>query len=122
MPDRLAQQFHTFGRKPLDKVLNLLEPPLVRDEDEDGLAFRQLTYVERYVERLGCKSILVEHNYIDRDYMEDHSVFYSRSLHPYTNRCQRVHFFRAETGTVRAELQKFLASAIETKDHFVIER
>ena len=95
MSGRLEQEFRTFGRKSLDKVLELSEPPLVKDEDPDALAFRQLVYVERYLEDLGCKSILIEHDYIDRDYMEDHSVFYSRSLQPYPNRCQRVHFFSA---------------------------
>ena len=37
--------------------------------------------------------MLVEEHYIDRDHMEDHSVFYSRNLYPYSNFCRRVHFF-----------------------------
>jgi len=35
----------------------------------------------------------VEQHYIDRDHIEDHSVFYSKSLYPYPNFCCRVHFF-----------------------------
>jgi hypothetical protein len=115
MVGQLKQDFRAFGRKPLAQILGLSEPPLVRDDDPHGLAFRQLAYVERYLEDLGCKSVLIEHDYIDRDYMEDHSVFYSRSLQPYSNRCQRVHFFSAATQTVRAGLQKLLARGIEAK-------
>ena len=54
----------------------------------------QLEYLERYVQDLGCTSLLIESHYIDRDYIEDFSLFYSRSLHPYENHCRRIHFFR----------------------------
>jgi hypothetical protein len=115
MPSQLAQQFHAFGRRPLEKILRLEEPPLIRDEDPDGLAFRQLAYLERYAQDMGCKSILVERDYIDRDYMEDHSVFYSRSLQPFRNRCQRVHFFATDSQTARTELHRLLENVVHKK-------
>jgi len=55
---------------------------------------------------LDCKTVVVERHYIDRDYMEDHSVFYSKSLHGYPNYCQRLHFFRSNEKTLRTELRR----------------
>src|SRR3989442_1582913 len=54
---------------------------------------RQLRYIWEYLKLLNCRAIVVENHYIDRDYMEDHSVFYSRSLRDYPNFCRRLHFF-----------------------------
>jgi hypothetical protein len=39
--------------------------------------------------------VVVEEHYIDRDYIADHALFYSRSLCGYPNFCQRLHFFSA---------------------------
>ena len=78
-------------------------------------AHRQFDYIEKYVRRpdLGIldgaadsesRSILVENHYIDRDYIEDHSAFYSKNVHPYPNHCRRVHFF----AMTKAELKQSL--------------
>jgi hypothetical protein len=94
-----------LGQGTLVELLDLEQPPFAVSDP-----FVQLRYVERYVATLGCSSVLVEEHYIDRDYMEDHSVFYSRSLHPYPNSCRRVHFFSqplAEVDTALQELFEF---------------
>ncbi len=54
----------------------------------------QLTYLGFYLARLGCKTVLVESHYIDKDYLLDLSIYYSRSLCNYDNHCSRIHFFR----------------------------
>src|SRR5712692_5316183 len=54
----------------------------------------QITYLGVYLHRLECKTIVVEKHYIDRDYSDDLSLFYARSLRDYPNHCQRLHFFR----------------------------
>jgi hypothetical protein len=54
----------------------------------------QITYLGAYLAQLACKSIVVENHYIDRDYISDVALFYSRSLRAYPNFCQRLHFFR----------------------------
>lgn len=86
---RLA--FSTLPDQPLAEFLKLQDPAFVPAK----LARRQLNYVDEYVRDLPdpCRSILVEHHYIDRDHMEDHSVFYSKSLYQYANSCTRIHFF-----------------------------
>jgi len=54
----------------------------------------QMVYLGRYLETLGCKTIAIESHYIDRDYIADVALLYSRSLRAYDNFCQRLHFFR----------------------------
>jgi hypothetical protein len=54
----------------------------------------QVQYLASYLEQLGCKTILVEDHYIDRDYIDDLALFYARSFRVYPNHCRRLHFFR----------------------------
>src|SRR5262245_44241428 len=53
----------------------------------------QVTYIGAYLQRLGCKTVVIERHYIDRDYIHDHALLYSRSLRAYPNYCYRLHFF-----------------------------
>lgn len=70
-------------------LLKIQKLPLV----EDKHPFRQLEYVQKYVNELGCSALLVESEYVDRDYMQDHSAFYAASFANYGPFCRRVHFF-----------------------------
>ncbi|HKY55662.1 MAG TPA: hypothetical protein VJM08_15200 [Anaerolineales bacterium] len=56
----------------------------------------QVTYLGIYLGVLGCRTIVTESHYIDRDFIHDAALFYARSLRSYPNFCQRVHFFSAE--------------------------
>jgi hypothetical protein len=60
---------------------------------EDVWPPTQLFYLRVYLSTLGCKTIVVEDHYIDRDYIHDLALFYARSLRSYPNYCQRLHFF-----------------------------
>ena len=51
----------------------------------------QMTYMGIYLDSLGCRTIVHERHYIDRHYIDDFSLFYSRSLRDYPNHCQRLH-------------------------------
>ncbi|MCR4340007.1 MAG: hypothetical protein NUW01_08985 [Gemmatimonadaceae bacterium] len=80
----------------------------------------QLTYLGVYLGTMGCKTIVHESHYIDKDYIEDLALFYGRSLRNYPNYCQRLHFFadaiteeewrayNSQTGDKRAETEKRL--------------
>lgn len=50
-------------------------------------------YIFRYLTRKEAKTIVVERDYIDKDYMIDFSKFYSRSFNIDNKRTTRVHFF-----------------------------
>ena len=54
---------------------------------------RQMMYIGIYLKSLRCRTIVHERHYIDRHYIDDFSLFYSRSLRNYPNSCQRLHFF-----------------------------
>jgi hypothetical protein len=60
---------------------------------EDSWPPIQLTYLSSYLSQLGCKSVVIEDHYVDRDYIDDMALFYSRSLRAYPNYCYRLHFF-----------------------------
>lgn len=63
---------------------------------EDDWPPLQLDYLGEYLTQLGCKTIIIESHYVDRDYINDIALFYSRSLRSYPNYCQRLHFFAKE--------------------------
>jgi len=42
---------------------------------------------------MGAKTIVVENNYIDRDFLEDFSAYYVRCFTNYNRTCSRLHFF-----------------------------
>ncbi len=101
-----TQEIKLFDFKKEDFVDQLeLEPPAFTTRRK---AYSQLRYIAEYVSHpaIGCRSLLVEDHYVDRDHMEDHSVFYSRSLFPYGNVCRRVHFFRLPPDGVAASLDR----------------
>jgi len=106
MPYPAIQQFE---KRPLAEVLKIVSLPLVARKKP----FQQLEYVRQYVEDLGCSAILIESDYIDRDYMQDHSVFYSTSFAQYPPVCRRIHFFKDVSA---ADLpREFAAVASEAK-------
>ncbi|MBK8270384.1 MAG: hypothetical protein IPK83_19650 [Planctomycetes bacterium] len=108
-PTKVGVDFQTLSTDgDLVKVLQLVAPPFLSHE----IAFRQIRYISEYVVKLGAKSVAIENHYIDRYHMEDHSVFYSKSLFPFPNFCRRVHFFNVDQATVRRRLQGLLVTGL----------
>ena len=56
----------------------------------------QLTYFRDYFNYLDASTIVVERNYIDRDYLEDYSAYYVRCFRNYRRYCSRLHFFKSK--------------------------
>ena len=42
---------------------------------------------------LSCKTVVFEYNYVDKDYQDEFSSYYSKSFKNYARRCTRLHFF-----------------------------
>lgn len=79
--------------------------PLKKFQDElDG---HQGRYIYTYLERLKAKTVVVEPNYFDRDYLSELSAFYCISSKGYPNICKRIHVFSCEID--RGELELFLS-------------
>lgn len=51
------------------------------------------TYFEEYFGELQAKTIVVERDYIDKDYLEDYAAYYDRCFRDYRRRTTRLHFF-----------------------------
>ena len=93
---------------PFDNITKLaahlgIVPPPFRELEK---AFLQLENVGAHAASLGCRALAIESMYIDRDYMEDHSAFYAKSLHSYENWCTRVHFFSVPVKDVEERLRR----------------
>ncbi len=51
-------------------------------------------YWAGYLHDIGAKTIVVETDYTDGEYLEDYASYYVKCHRPYNRRCKRVHFFR----------------------------
>jgi hypothetical protein len=47
----------------------------------------------QHLTALGCRLIVVEDPYVDRDFLEDYSAYYVKSFPEYPRYCRRLHFF-----------------------------
>ena len=55
-----------------------------------------IAYFEGYFNEIGAKTIIIENDYIDRDFLEDFAGYYVRCFYPYKSRCVRLHFFSTD--------------------------
>ena len=104
-PDlNMRLEVRSFRKTPFHRLLKLKPQHFVAD------AWKQLEYLRRYLAdpELNCRSLIIEHRYIDRDYIEDYSIFYSRSLYPFNNYCRRLHFFSLTERELTAELRRLV--------------
>ncbi len=89
-------------------ILGLSASPFVEDP------WRQIDYVFRYVHKIGARCMTIEEVYIDRDYMEDHGLFYSRSFLPYNAACKRLQFFRTGPGETERLIEELIENGRST--------
>ena len=50
-------------------------------------------FFHKYLGDLGTKTILVELEYVDGDYLDDYAAYYVKCFKRYPRRCKRLHFF-----------------------------
>lgn len=51
-------------------------------------------YFEEYFRVVDARTIVVEKDYIDHDYLEDYSAYYVKCFQHYRRECTRLHFFK----------------------------
>lgn len=80
---------------------------------------RQVTYLAKYANRLGARSMVVESFYIDRHYLDEYAAYYSRMLDPPVHAVRRVHLFRRHLSEAELDdaFNKSLSSEAERKAH-----
>ena len=59
----------------------------------DIIQKNQVTYIYNYLKDLDAKSILLESEYVDKDFLEDYSNYYVKCFNDYGSKCARIHFF-----------------------------
>lgn len=60
----------------------------------DIIKKKQINYIFNYLKDLGAKSVLLETEYVDKDYLDDYSKYYVSCFNRYGERCARLHFFQ----------------------------
>lgn len=81
------------------KITNFSEDNLYEDLSNsrissDGVSkHRQANYLFRYLKELKAKTIVVEYEYTDGDYLDDYAAYYVKCFTPYNRFCKRLHFF-----------------------------
>lgn len=59
----------------------------------DILQKPQVSYIFNYLTEMGAVSVLLELNYVDKDYLEDFSRYYVKRFGNAGHQCARMHFF-----------------------------
>jgi hypothetical protein len=72
------------------------------------------TYLDGYFRHLNVETIVVEKQYIDRDYLEDFSAYYVKCFEQYDRFCSRLHFFSKKIS--KETLRKILLSPARYKE------
>jgi hypothetical protein len=84
---------------------------------------KHLKYFKGYFEELGAKTIIIEKEYVDRDYLQDYAAYYDRCFHDYSRRTRRLHFFCAafDEDAFKAELLSHPNSgeSLELQAHYL---
>ncbi len=57
------------------------------------LAEIRVRYLDEYLAKLSAKTVIVEHQYIDRNFIEDYCGHYARCFNDYPKKCDRIHIF-----------------------------
>ncbi len=64
--------------------------------EQDAVQKPQVRYIRRYLEKLGCQSVLVENAYIDHDFLDDYAAYYAKCFESYRRFCRRAHFWSTD--------------------------
>lgn len=70
----------------------------------------QIGYLSRYAQDLKARSVVREHVYVDRHYMDEFAGYYSRMLNPPHHTVERFHLFKRDM--TDAELTSLMDSAL----------
>ncbi len=64
----------------------------------------QIKWLDNYLQKMNAETMVVEQDYVDRDYLDDYVAFHARSFSTYGRFCTRLHFFtsRFTLKTLRA--------------------
>jgi hypothetical protein len=76
----------------IEQLTNVLIKKTKADENTVNKKLHTV-YFKDYFKALNAKTLLIEHSYIDHDFLEDYSGYYVRCFTRYPRKCTRLHFF-----------------------------
>lgn len=77
----------------LDQLAQIIAEGSHQRPAEEIRQKRHVEYLHGYLQEINVASLVVERDYIDRDYLEDFAAYYVRCFEPYRKQCLRIHFF-----------------------------
>lgn len=103
----------------LEAFKAIIAPDLPLPKYCSARAHAPLSYIFRYLARIRCVSVVIEEHYIDRDYIDDHSYFYSKNLSDPVNYCSRAFFFSSTAADTRRAVRELTENAHLGTEKFV---
>jgi hypothetical protein len=85
-----AYEVHPYS---LENLIRLTATLSGQNTPQEIRAKSQPAYLHEYFQHGAVKTIVVERDYVDRDYLEDFAAYYVRCFEPYERTCSRLHFF-----------------------------
>ncbi len=73
--------------------------------------------ITKWLTSLGCSSILVEENYVDRDYTSEFCAVYARRFNIPSPRPQRLHFFRTQLSNYNVRIDYEVLRTLKSEDY-----
>lgn len=56
----------------------------------------RISYLNEYLDRLGARTVIIEKNYVDRNFIDDYCGYYARCFGDYPKKCVRLLFFSSD--------------------------
>ena len=82
-------------------------------------------YMYKYLQELDAKTVVVEEEYVDREFLKDYAKFYSRAYRSVPRYTTRYHFFSEEftEDTLKKYLQKpeYMVNWLRERNHGTLE-
>ncbi len=71
-------------------------------------------YLDDYLKKIGATSVIIECEYVDRNFIEDYCGHYARCFNDYPKKCHRLHFFSHKISEKHIKERLLLTSNRET--------
>lgn len=79
----------------LNKILSTLSSDYMADVENRHQNI-VLGRLDKHLKEMGTVTVIIEHDYVDRHFIEDYCGHFGRCFHDYVKKCVRLHFFTGD--------------------------
>ncbi|MBB3695231.1 hypothetical protein [Sphingomonas sp. BK580] len=79
----------------------------------------QVRFLFGYLKELGCRTMIVERGYTDRNFLEDYAAYYVRCFEQYSRVCTRLHFVAREIDEKAVSAAIVADDAAALQEHYL---